>query len=71
MGNFNKGISTDYSLKKQGNGIYIFVLEGEIIAGETALGKRDGMGLWNTDSIAIQANTEAQILVMEVPMNRA
>lgn len=71
MGNFAKDASTEYTLKKQGNGIYIFVLEGEVIAGETALGKRDGMGLWDTNTIQLKANTDAQVLVMEVPMNQS
>ncbi len=71
MGNFAKETSTEYTLKKQGNGIYIFVLEGEIMAGETTLGKRDGMGMWDTNTIQLKANTDAQILVMEVPMNQS
>jgi redox-sensitive bicupin YhaK (pirin superfamily) len=71
MGNFSKNNSAEYKLKKSGNGIYIFVLEGEVIAGDTTLGKRDGMGIWETNNIVLKANTDAQILIMEVPMNKA
>jgi redox-sensitive bicupin YhaK (pirin superfamily) len=71
MGYFPKDQSTEYTLNKSGNGIYIFVLEGEVIAGDTTLGKRDGMGIWDVSSIALKTNTDAQILVMEVPMNKA
>jgi redox-sensitive bicupin YhaK (pirin superfamily) len=70
MGHFAKDQSSEYTLKKSGNGIYIFILEGEVIAGDTTLGKRDGMGIWDVSSIALKTNTDAQILVMEVPMNR-
>jgi hypothetical protein len=36
----------------------------------TALNKRDGLGIWNTDIISIKANSQdAEILLMEVPMN--
>lgn len=68
-GQFDALHKTQYSLKKPGNGIYLFVLEGEFIIGDTTLSKRDGMGIWDTPSIDLQATTEAEILLMEVPMN--
>ncbi|MCA1759055.1 MAG: hypothetical protein LC658_04725 [Bacteroidales bacterium] len=37
---------------------------------ETALNERDGLGIWNTDKISIKASSpDAEILLMEVPMN--
>lgn len=71
MGNFTKDQNTDYTLKKSGNGIYIFVLDGEVMVGETTLGKRDGMGMWDVSNVKLKTNTDTQILLMEVPMNRA
>lgn len=68
MGNFDKGISADYTLKKQGNGVYAFILGGEVEINGHQLGTRDGLGVWNTDTIQIKATSDAEFLLMEVPM---
>ncbi len=68
IGKFSKGATDEYKLKKTGNGIYAFILEGEVeIAGEK-LSKRDGMGIWDTDAITVKATDDARVLLMEVPM---
>ncbi|MBL4708823.1 MAG: pirin family protein [Flavobacteriales bacterium] len=68
IGKFDKGASDEYSIKKADNGVYLFILEGEIeIAGEK-LSKRDGMGIWHTDSISVKATKDARVLLMDVPM---
>lgn len=70
LGKFDKDVETNYQLKKSGNGIYAFVLEGEFTIGDIPLQKRDGLGIWDTNSIAIKAVSEkAEILLMEVPMS--
>jgi len=33
-----------------------------------SLGTRDGFGIWNADQISIEADSEAEFLLMEVPM---
>lgn len=69
MGKFDDNISVDYSLKKQGNGVYAFVLEGKFVIEDTELNTRDGMGLWNTGTVSIKSASEgARLLLMEVPM---
>jgi redox-sensitive bicupin YhaK (pirin superfamily) len=70
IGKFDNGFSTSYPLKKAGNGIYAFVLKGDFTIGNIALNERDGLGIWDTNAIAITANSaDAEILLMEVPMN--
>lgn len=68
LGKFDKEVSTSYTLKKEGNGLYIFVLEGAITVGEQNLDKRDGLGIWNTNEVLIKANSASEFLLMEVPM---
>lgn len=69
LGNFDKDFSTTYNLQKAGNGIYAFVLKGDFTIGNLALNQRDGLGIWDTSTIDIKANSEdAQLLLMEVPM---
>tara|TARA_B100001109_G_scaffold255615_1_gene259544 strand:- start:2492 stop:3370 length:879 start_codon:yes stop_codon:yes gene_type:complete len=69
LGNFKQGSGDEYSLKKAGNGIYAFILEGEVEIEGQGLTARDGMGIWNVDSIKVSATKDARILLMEVPMN--
>jgi quercetin 2,3-dioxygenase len=35
LGKFDEGFSIDYSIKKNGNGVYVFVLKGDITIDET------------------------------------
>lgn len=69
LGNFDAGKKAQYTLKKEGNGIYVFVIEGEILIEGQALGKRDGFGLWNASEIKLQSISPSRVLLMEVPMN--
>ena len=70
LGKFDEGFTTDYSIKKSGNGVYVFVLKGDVTINEITLNERDGLGTWNTDKISIKADShDAEILLMEVPMN--
>jgi len=70
LGRFDKNFETTYTWKKQGNGVYVFVIKGDITVNGTALNERDGSGIWNTDSMSIQANSaDAELLIIEVPMH--
>ncbi len=69
IGDLESGFCDTYSPKKPGNGVYAFVLEGEVnIAGQD-LSKRDGFGIWDTDEFEITASKNAKVLLMDVPMN--
>ena len=69
LANFDKGISKEYQLHKKGNGVYVFVLSGKARIGDIELSERDGLGIENTDSFTLEALENAEILLMEVPMN--
>ena len=69
LGNFEKGASDTYDLKKEGNGVYAFVLEGEVTINDEKLGKRDGLGIWDTTQLTLTADSNAKVLLMDVPMN--
>lgn len=71
MGDFNEDTTASYQLHQSSNGVYLFVLEGEVeIAGET-LNRRDALGVWDTDQIELTATSQAKVLLMEVPMELA
>ncbi len=69
LANFSANFSADYHFHKKGNGVYVFVLKGKVIINEQVLATRDGYGIWDTENIHINAETDADILLIEVPMN--
>jgi len=69
LGEFDKETASNYQLKKEGNGVYFFVLEGNVQIQGESLNKRDGFGVWDTNTIAFKAEKGAKFLAMEIPMN--
>lgn len=63
------GKSLSYKQNLTTNGVYLFVLNGEIKVNGEDLYRRDGMGIVDADAISITANKDAELLVMEIPMN--
>ena len=68
LGDFEEVTSIDYILKKKGNGVYIFVIEGIFKVANEKLEKRDALGVWNMESITFEAQSKSQVLLIEVPM---
>ena len=68
MGDFDKNFTTNYKVHDKKNGLYVFVLKGNIAVGEQNLETRDGYGIWNFDSVKITSKSDSEILLMEVPM---
>lgn len=70
MTNLDKGKELAYSLHDpQSNGVYAFVLEGDVTINDQPLEHRDGFGLWGVNELNIKADSDTQVLLMEVPMN--
>lgn len=68
LADLDAGKTLDYTVRKPGNGMYIFVIEGETtVAGQT-LGRRDAVGISDTDNVSISATKDSKVLLMEVPM---
>lgn len=68
LGKFDKNIELPYTIKKKGNGLYVFVLKGDISINDQELNTRDGFGIWDIDTVNIKAASDAEFLLMEVPM---
>lgn len=69
IGKFDAGYNTQYTLQAPDNGVYIFVLEGKVKVNDQELNTRDGYGLWDLSTVHIIANSDARILLMDVPMS--
>jgi len=68
LADFDKGISTNYEFKSQDNGLYLFNLKGNLKVNDQSISTRDGIGIWNTNQVEITAESDAEFLLMEVPM---
>ncbi len=68
LGDYESGTTDSYDLKQKQNGVYIFVLDGEIEIANQKLNECDGFGIWETDTFDFKINRKSKILVMEVPL---
>ncbi len=70
LGEFDKGETETYQIRREDNGVYIFVLEGKIEVEENVLERRDAIGIYEIDAVSIKANENSKFLIMDVPMSR-
>ena len=68
LGEFDVEKSLDYTIKKPGNGVYVFVIQGSFNVEGENLKKRDAIGIWDTETINFTAQSESKVLLVEVPM---
>jgi quercetin 2,3-dioxygenase len=69
MGQFNDLATITHHIKATNNGVYLFVIQGQVRIGETVLEQRDAIGVWDTSTVTIaieEPNT--QLLLMDIPM---
>jgi redox-sensitive bicupin YhaK (pirin superfamily) len=71
LGSFSKDLSIEYPIKKTGNGVYVFVLSGSVTVNGELLENRDGLGVSETEVLTIVANTESELLLIDIPMDLA
>lgn len=64
----DNGVKLEYQLKQSGNGVYVFVLEGDVKVNGQLLNRRDGLGITGTEGFEIEGVNGAELLLMEVPM---
>lgn len=69
MTNLEEGKALQYRLNDaENNDVYVFILKGNASINGQKLNERDGFGIWDIDAFDIKADTDAEILLMEVPM---
>ena len=60
--------SVDVTLKSNKNGIYIFLIDGNINIVDKQLGTRDAIGVYDTENVLVKANETSELVIIEVPM---
>nr|WP_315224799.1 pirin family protein [uncultured Flavobacterium sp.] len=70
MTNLEKAKELTYHLNDpKRNGVYVFVLKGDVTVNNQTLNSRDGFGVWDTNHLNIKADSDTELLLMEVPMS--
>lgn len=70
LGFFDADRTTDYRFNPTNKCLFIFCMEGAVTVGGNNLSKRDAIGIWDTEHVAIQCKTEAEFLIIETPVNQ-
>ena len=60
--------SETYQVRQTGNGVYVFVIEGNAAIGSQQLNKRDALGVWDVEQFDLSTSDGSSILLVEVPM---
>lgn len=68
LGRFGAGQETVYEPVRKDYGVYFIVIDGKVRVAEEQLGKRDAVGVWDTEKIIINAFEDSFLLAIEVPM---
>ena len=68
IGKVEAGKKLGYHLHQSHGGVYIFLIEGEIVVDGEVLKRRDGMGVYDTKSFELETLKDSHILLIEVPM---
>lgn len=68
IGVFDTDTLLRYNIKKEGNGVYAFVISGNVIIENVSLHDRDALGILDIPEIQINTKTPSEILLIEVPM---
>ena len=71
LGIFESGTTVNYKVNIAKNGVYLFLIEGEIEVDNQTLNERDAMGITNFEYFDIVVKQQAKILLVEVPMTHA
>ncbi|MBX7259858.1 MAG: pirin family protein [Candidatus Hydrogenedentes bacterium] len=69
LGRLDAGSSMEYRLGEGNQGLYAFIIDGVAQIGEETLSSRDGIGITETEAVAVDAVTSCQFLLIEVPMD--
>jgi hypothetical protein len=68
LANLSAGKSIEYANAFSGNGVFLVVISGGVEIGDVTLGKKDAIGISETESFMIRATADAELLAIEVPM---
>lgn len=69
LGTLAAGVEKEYMMRRAGNGVYVFLIEGTATVNGTPLSKKDALGIWDFEKLTIKADSDAEILLLDVPIS--
>nr|WP_314897268.1 hypothetical protein [uncultured Flavobacterium sp.] len=69
LGIFDSNTTTNIRVKIPKNGVYLFLIEGEIEVNNQILKAKDAMGITDFDQFKIKIRTKSKTLLVEIPVN--
>ncbi|MBS2099493.1 pirin family protein [Carboxylicivirga linearis] len=67
MGKFDIDKTINYTLSDTSNGLYVFIIEGEVIIDNIELKRRDAIGIWEVDQLDMNISKDTHVLLLEIP----
>ena len=68
LGYFDKGNKINYQIRN-GNGVYLFVIEGHLKIVNEDLLRRDAIGIYNITEFNIEVAETSEFVLLKIPMN--
>lgn len=68
LADLDKDIELEYKVNMEGNGVYIFLIEGQVETEGHLLARRDAVGITDAQNIKLTAKENSEIMFIEVPM---
>lgn len=68
LADMDAGKTLSYTMKNEKNGLYVFILEGQVDVSGEILDRRDGLGITEATEVTFTAQQASSLLLMEVPM---
>ena len=69
LAKLDAGNTLTYENGFKGNGVFLVIINGSVKVNDIELGKRDAVGIYDSDSFTITASEAAELLAIEIPMN--
>jgi redox-sensitive bicupin YhaK (pirin superfamily) len=69
LGWFEINKSVSYQFNPVNKGIFVFLIEGEAEVNGIKIGRRDAVGLWETEQVDLTFVKETEFIIIEVPIN--
>ncbi len=70
LGYFEAGATVSYEFSPVNKCVYIFCIDGKVQLGDILLDTKDAVGIWDTGSVTVEYITDAEIIIIEMPVNQ-
>ncbi|MBK6640917.1 MAG: pirin family protein [Bacteroidetes bacterium] len=70
LSKIEKGVDINYKLRKKDNGVYAFIVSGMLKVRDTLLSARDGIGFCGNKIVSFKAETDTEMVLLEVPLSQ-